>query len=45
VERDRPCIFSAVVFNAEQISGLAKIEARPTDAEKIAEGRWAGASR
>lgn len=30
VELDRPRVFSAVVFNAEQISGLPRIEARPT---------------
>lgn len=29
VELDRPRVFSAVVFNAEQIAGLVKIEARP----------------
>lgn len=30
VELDRPRVFSAIVFNAEQVSGLQKIEARPT---------------
>ncbi|MCF3948274.1 ArdC family protein [Acidiphilium iwatense] len=30
VELDRPRVFSAVVFNADQVSGLPKIEARPT---------------
>lgn len=30
VELDRPRVFSAVVFNAEQISGLPRIDARPT---------------
>lgn len=33
VELDRPRVFSAVVFNAEQISGMPKVEARPALAE------------
>lgn len=30
VELDRPRVFSAVVFNAQQIEGMPKVEARPT---------------
>ena len=33
VELERPRVFSAVVFNAEQIAGMPKIEARPALAE------------
>lgn len=33
VELDRPRVFSAVVFNADQIAGMPKIEARPALAE------------